>query len=158
LTAPWRPSDLVVVAALVFLFGSGVFVMSGRRLGSWTRTPLLGSWAAMWAIAADIILKHIFGRAWPDPTYIQDHLYGFRLLHGSPHWNSFPSGTAAISAAIASVLWIEMQRSRLLAALIVILLCAAVVLTNYHWVGDVIAGVFLGTSIGWMTVQLTARM
>jgi membrane-associated phospholipid phosphatase len=108
----------------------------------------------MWATAADIIFKHILGRAWPDPAYIQNHIYGFRLLHGGTQWESFPSGTAAISAAIASVLWLEMPRWRAMSAVIVVLLCVAVVITNYHWVGDVIAGAFLGTSIGWMTVQL----
>jgi len=150
------PLGLAVVMALLFLFGCGNWVMSGRLLGSWTRSPLLCSWAAIWATAADIIFKRIFGRAWPDPTYIQNHLYGFRLLHGGPHWQSFPSGTAAISAAIVSVLWIVMPRWRAIGVLIVALLCAAVVITNQHWVGDVIAGTFLGASIGWMTVQLAA--
>lgn len=160
-TAAWiwfsralAPLDLVVVMALMFLLGCGTWVISGRSLPSWTQTPVLCSWAGMWATAADIILKHIFGRAWPDPEYIQNHVYGFHLLHGSEHWQSFPSGTAAISSAIASVLWIMTPRWRATAAVIVILLCVAVVVTNYHWVGDVIAGVFLGTSIGWMTVRL----
>jgi membrane-associated phospholipid phosphatase len=107
----------------------------------------------MWATAADIIFKHFFGRAGPDP-YIQSHLYAFRLLHGGPLWESFPSGTAAISAAIASVLWIMMPRSRAISVMIVVLLSTAVVITYYHWVGDVIAGAFLGVSIGWMTVHL----
>jgi membrane-associated phospholipid phosphatase len=148
------PLDLVVVTALLFLLGCGVWVLSGRQLGFWTRTPFLCSWAAMWATAADIVFKHIFGRAGPDPGYIQNRVYEFRLLHGSPYWDSFPSGTAAISAAIASVLWIEMPRWRAISAVIVVLLCIAVVITNYHWVGDVIAGAFLGISVGWMTVQL----
>lgn len=51
----------------------------------------------MWAVAADIIFKHLFGRGWPDPTYLYDHLYGFHLLRGATHWDSFPSGRAAIS-------------------------------------------------------------
>lgn len=160
-TAAWvciaralAPLDLAVVMALLFLLACGTWVVSGRSLGSWTQTPLLCSWAAMWATAADIIFKRIFGRAWPDPAYIHDYLYGFRPLHGGPHWESFPSGTAAISAAVASVLWIVVPRWRAAGAAIVILLCVAVVITNYHWVGDVIAGVFLGASIGWMTVRL----
>jgi membrane-associated phospholipid phosphatase len=148
------PLDFVVMMALLFLLGCGIWVVSGRPLSSWTQTPLLCSWAGMWATAADIIFKRIFGRAGPDPAYIHDHLYGFHLLHGGPHWESFPSGTAAISAAIASVLWIVLPRWRAGGAVIVVLLCVAVVITNYHWVADVIAGVFLGTSIGWMTVQL----
>jgi membrane-associated phospholipid phosphatase len=75
-------------------------------------------------------------------------------MHGGPHWQSFPSGTAAISAAIVSVLWTAIPRWRAIGVLSIALLCVAVVITNYHWVGDVIAGTFLGTSIGWMTVQL----
>src|SRR5258708_27613048 len=145
------PLDLAVVTALLFLFGCGTWVMSGRLLSSWTRTPLLCSWAAIWATAADIIFKRIFGRAWPDPTYIQNHLYGFRLLHGGPHWESFPSGTAAISAAIASVLWIAMARWRAIGVLSVAPLCGAVVITNYPWVGDVIPWTFLRTASGSVT-------
>jgi membrane-associated phospholipid phosphatase len=151
------PLDLVVITALLFLLSCGVWVLSGRRLRPAVRTPLLCSWAAMWATAADIIFKHIFGRSWPDPGYIQNRVYEFRLLHGAPYWDSFPSGTAVISAAIAAVLWIEMPRWRSICALIVVLLCVAVVFANYHWVGDVIAGAFLGTSIGWMTVQLHSQ-
>ena len=160
-TAAWvwlsralAPLDLVVIMALLFLLGCGVWVLSGRLLGPWTQTPLLCSWAGMWATAADIIFKHIFGRAWPDPAYIQNRVYEFRLLHGGPHWDSFPSGTAAISAAIAAVLWIKMRRWRAISTVIVVLLCVAVVIANYHWVGDAIAGAFLGTSIGWMAVEL----
>jgi membrane-associated phospholipid phosphatase len=150
------PFNLVVVAALLFLFACGIRVVSGGALGSWTRTPLLCAWATMWAIAAEIILKRLFGRGWPDPTYIQDGLYGFHWLHGGPHWQSFPSGTAAASVAIATVLRIVAPRWRTPGPLIAALLCVAVVATNDHWVGDVIAGAFLGATIGWMTVALTA--
>ena len=148
------PLDLAVLIALLFLLGCGTWVLSGRSLPLWTRTPLLCSWATTWATAADIIFKRIFGRAFPDPTYIQDHLDGFHLLHGGPHWTSFPSGTAIISSAIASVLWLVTPRLRLSGVAILTLLCIAVVVTNFHWVSDVVAGVFLGSSIGWMTVRL----
>jgi membrane-associated phospholipid phosphatase len=151
------PLDLAVVTALLFLLVCGAWTLSGRALRPWTQTPLLCSWAAMWATAAEIIFKRIFGRAWPDPTYVQSHLYGFHLLHGGPNWESFPSGTAAVSCAIAAVLWIARPRRRLLAVSIVILLCVAVVVNNYHWVSDVVAGALLGMSIGWMTVRLQSR-
>jgi len=148
------PLNWVVVMAMLFLFGCGLWVVSGGSLGSWTRTLLLCSWAAMWATAAEMIFKQIFGRSWPDPTFVQDHLYGFHLLHGGPHWESFPSGTAAISVAIATVLWIVAPRWRTVGALAAGLLCVAVIVTNDHWVGDVIGGAFLGQSVGWITVRL----
>jgi membrane-associated phospholipid phosphatase len=106
---------------------------------------------------ASFVFKRIFGRAQPEPEFVQNHLYGFRLLHGGPHWQSFPSGTAMISVAIVSALWILQPRWRVPGALIAALLCVAVVLTNYHWVGDVIAGMFLGSFIGWRSVRAAMK-
>ncbi len=146
------PLDLTVVMALLFLLGCVIWASSGRLLPLWTRTPGLCSWAAVWATLASFVFKRFFGRARPDPEFVQNHLYGFRLLHGAPHWHSFPSGTAMISVAIVSVLWILQPRWRAPGILIAALLSVAVVLTNYHWVGDVVAGTFLGVFIGWMTV------
>jgi membrane-associated phospholipid phosphatase len=149
-----RPLDLVVVIALFFPLACGFWVGSGRELPRWTQAPLLCSWSAIWAVAADIVLKRVFGRQWPDPDYVRSHLFGFHLLRGGAHWGSFPSGTAAISTSIASVLWIVVPRSRLFCALTVVLLSGAVVAGNYHWVSDVIAGAFLGTCFGSSTARL----
>jgi membrane-associated phospholipid phosphatase len=149
-----RPLSLVVVAALFFLFACGIWVLSGRQLGQWTETPLLCSWSATWAGAVEIVFKRIFGRACPDPTYIHNHVYGFHWLHGGAHWDSFPSGTAAISAAIVTVLWIVSPRWRAASLLFAAVLSVSVVAGNYHWVSDVIAGAFLGVTIGWSTVRL----
>jgi len=150
------PLVLVPVAALVFLLGSGCWLLSGRQLGAWTLKPMLCSWSATWALAAEFLLKRVFGRAWPDPAYVEKHIYEFRFLHGGPHWDSFPSGTAAISAAIVATVWLVMPRWRLPSVWLAVLICSAVVITNGHWLSDVIAGAFLGASIGWTTV-LAAR-
>jgi membrane-associated phospholipid phosphatase len=151
------PLGLVPVAAMLCLFACGTWLLSGRSLPDWARTPLLCSWATMWAIAVEIILKRIFGRGWPDPTYVQDHLYGFHLLQGAhEHWNSFPSGTALVSCAIAAVLWHAKPSWRIPVVVLVVVLCAAIVVTNLHWLGDMLPGIFLGVSIGWITVRLRA--
>jgi membrane-associated phospholipid phosphatase len=149
-----RPLAAAVLLSLLFLFACGTWAVWGGRLAGWARTPLLCSAAAVWATAAEIIFKRVFGRAWPDPTYVQNHLYGFHLLHGGAQWESFPSGTAAVSAAIMSVLWIKTPGWRFAGTFAVATLSAAVVICNYHWVSDVFAGAFLGVTIGWMTVRL----
>jgi len=148
------PLPLVVIGALLFLFGCGLWLVSGRPLRPWTELPLLGSWATLWAVAAERIFKQIFGRGWPDPTFVRDHLSGFHFLHGETYWNSFPSGTAAISFAILAVLWMVRPAWRVGSSIIVVLILAAVVVGNYHWLSDLIAGVFLGASIGCCTVKL----
>jgi membrane-associated phospholipid phosphatase len=144
----------VVAAVLVFFLGCGVWLISGRELQSWTETPFLISAAVMWSIACDISLKHIFGRAWPDPTFVQEHRYGFHLLRGDTYWDAFPSSTTTVSLAILSVLWMLKPRWAVPVTLLVALLLVALVIGNYHWLSDVIAGIFLGVSIGWATVRL----
>jgi len=148
------PFLLVVLAALFFLIGCGVSMISGRSLRPWTAIPILCSWATMWAVASEIILKRIFGRGWTDPTFVREHLYGFHFLHGETHWDAFPSGTATVSFAILAVLWILRPRWRVAGRATVVLLSVAVVIGNYHWLSDVIAGGFLGVTIGRGTVAL----
>jgi membrane-associated phospholipid phosphatase len=150
------PFLLVVVAALFFLFACGTSVISGRPLRPWTTIPILCSWATMWAVASEIILKRIFGRGWADPTFVRDHLYGFHFLRGETHWDAFPSGTGTVSFAILAVLWILKPRFRPAGVTIVVMLSIAVVIGNYHWLSDVIAGGFLGVTIGWGTVEVAA--
>jgi membrane-associated phospholipid phosphatase len=149
-----QPLGIVVLGAFFFLFGCGVWTISGRKLPPWTEMPLLFSWSVIWAVATEFIFKRIFGRAWPDPSYVRDHHYGFHWLHGTTHWDSFPSGTAAVSTAIVSMLWIVRPRWRAAGLLVLVLLSIAIVVGNYHWVSDVIAGAFLGVTIGWATPQL----
>ncbi len=154
------PLAAVVVLALLLLLGSACWVATGRPLGSWTGTPLLCSWSLVWALAAEVTLKRIFGRAepeyWTGASESAGHLgvYGFRLLRGHAGFESFPSGTMAIAASILSVLWILVPRLRVIWALVFAFVAVAIVVTNGHFVADVIAGAFLGASIGWMTVRL----
>ncbi len=149
------PLGAIVLILLLFLFGAGVWLLAGRRLADWARRPLLCACASVWAIGTEFVFKLIFGRAWPDPTYIRDHLDGFRFLHASDHWMAFPSGHALNSLAIATVIWHIVPRWRAPVMVLAIGVSASMVVCNYHWLSDVVAGAFLGVTIGWMTVLLT---
>jgi membrane-associated phospholipid phosphatase len=149
-----KPFLFVLVAALFFLLAAGGWILSGRKLPAWTRTPLLCSWSAMWGLAAETIFKGMSGRSWPDPAYVRNHLYGFHFLQGDPRASAFPSGHAIIATAIVTVLWIRIPRLRILSVLVALAVVTVLVVNNFHWVSDVIAGAYLGVSIGWMTVRL----
>ena len=143
----------VAVIAPLFLIVCACLVIAGRGLPPWTKTPLLCCWGIVWAIAATTAFKLIFGRAEVDP-YLKDGIYQFNWFHGTHWYEAFPSGTATISAALMTVLWMRIPSWRWLWLLVFLLPTIGVVVTNEHFVGDVIAGGYLGVSIGWMTVAL----
>jgi membrane-associated phospholipid phosphatase len=150
-------ASLVVIpaAALLFQFGAGLWMLFGRRLASWAQTALLYSSGTIWAIAAEFVFKQIFGRGTVYPTYLVNHLYGFRLLHASEGWTSFPSGTATVALTLVAISFLRLPRWRVAASILACLACIEVTITNGHWVSDVIAGMFLGACIGWMTVAMS---
>jgi membrane-associated phospholipid phosphatase len=152
------PLVVIPVAALLFQFGAGLWLLFGRRLASWTLVPLLYSSGTIWAIAAGFVFKQIFGRGSPDPTYLAEHLYGFRFLHATEGWSSFPSGTAIIALTIATITCLGLPRWRQAVSVLAGLTCIGVTVTNGHWLSDVIAGMFIGAFIGWMTVAISSSI
>jgi len=118
----------------------------------------------MWATGATVTLKRAFGRSnvqlWTGATPEEGHLgiNKFHFLHGGPpNIDSFPSGTTTVAAAIISVVWILVPRLRILCVLALVGISIGLVITNSHYVADVIAGTFVGWSVGWMTVRLLRR-
>ncbi len=149
---------LTVGAAMVFLFYAGCKVMARQRLPFWSGTPLACSWAAMWALATERILKGIFGRPGPEPLYLHHNVYGFEGPRGNLRWDSFPSGTALVITAVAAVVWILQPKWRWAGTLMSVILMCAVIAANWHWVSDVVAGAYLGATIGWMTVYIPVEV
>lgn len=107
------------------------------------------------------VLKAAFGRTWPEtwvhhnPSLIRDHVYGFWPFHGGEGWASFPSGHTAAISAVAGVLWWLMPERRRLWALLVVLTGAGLVIDTFHYLGDVIAGAYLGFACGSAVAALT---
>ncbi len=136
-----------------------VIILAVVRLA---RGPLKRCETTLFAMAVNLavtlmlknFLKFAFGRYWPDtwifdnPSLIQDGAYGFHPFHGGMAYGDFPSGHTARIFALMSVLWIVYPRWRP----VCVLLCGSVMVglvgMNYHFVGDVVAGAFLGSITG----------
>ena len=94
------------------------------------------------------------GRDWPDtwrnsnPSLIGSGAYGFYPFPSGEDVGSFPSGHATRILGFCSVWWIAAPRSRLLVAIIAAPMLLSLIGMNYHFVGDVIAGSFLGGIVG----------
>lgn len=155
----YLPDPLILFAAFVFV-ALGLWVLAARPTGRLTEAGVLCSISLIVGETIKAGLKFAFGRTWPDtwvannPSFIQDGVYGFNPFHGGPGYASFPSGhTAAICATVA-VLWLVYPKLRVLYALAVLSVVVGLIGANFHFLGDVIAGGFVGISTGWMTVAL----
>lgn len=105
-------------------------------------------------------LKFIFGRTWPEtwvrdnPSLIRDSVYGFNPFHGGQGYEAFPSGHTTAICAVMSVLWICYPRLRPLYATFVLAVAIGLIGANFHFLGDVIGGAFVGTFTGTAAVAL----
>jgi membrane-associated phospholipid phosphatase len=105
-------------------------------------------------------LGDLFGRYWPEtwfndnPSLIGNGTYGFHpFVHGDD-LGSFPSGHSARILGFAWVWWLAVPRSRWLCWLACPPMLASLVLMNYHFVGDVVAGSTLGAIVAAYAVKL----
>jgi membrane-associated phospholipid phosphatase len=101
-----------------------------------------------------VSLAYVFGRYWPEtwihnnPSLIGNGAYGFHPFHDGIVYGSFPSGHTARTLAAASVAWIAYPRGRWACVLAAVAVAVGLIGMDYHFVGDVIAGGFVGGIVG----------
>lgn len=160
--AAWKPAfdamthivDPVPPVATLGIAAAGSASLLGWRPGPLGRTLVACCLAALVAIALKDELKYAFGRLWPEtwtennPSLIRDGAYGFFPFHGGRGWFSFPSGHTTMIAAPVAVLWIRLPRWRPILAVPVLLVVVGLYGADYHFVGDMVAGLYLGAACG----------
>ncbi|HEX9943405.1 MAG TPA: phosphatase PAP2 family protein [Thermoanaerobaculia bacterium] len=152
------PLRLIVPLAILWLAGSGGWRLSARPVPSWARPPLVVSVSVGLAGLTTILLKYLFGRTSADPSYLVHGVHEWRPLRGDASHLAFPSGTMAVAGAALTVLCILQPRLRGASAVVLAALAAALIVTNSHWVADIIAGVFLGIGVGRTVLPLCRRL
>lgn len=155
-----RVPDPLIPAAIVLLIFEAFRIV--RRLPL-TVHHRIASACGLSILVAETIkdqLKFVFGRSWPTsgghhrPSLIGDGTYGFHWLHGGNVYQSFPSGHMGAACALLSVLWLCYPRGRPLWAAAALAVAVALIGGNYHFLGDVIAGAFVGGSVGLATTRI----
>ena len=153
------PDPLVLIALLLFfVFGFIAARNPGRpdlfRLGASLGVSILVG------EQSKHVGKWIFGRPWPEtwrmqnPSFIRDGDYRFHWFAGGGVYDSFPSGHMTATCAFLSVIWIYFPGLRVYCGVAGVAAASILVGTNYHFLGDVISGAFLGTTIGWLSCAL----
>jgi membrane-associated phospholipid phosphatase len=153
------PEALTPLAVVAFMV-VGVRGLSGHKLSRFQTVMLLSGVSLAVAVVIKDQLKFAFGRPWPEtyvrnnPSFIRDGLYGFYPFHGGAGYTSFPSGHTTMICTVMTVLWICYPRFRPVYALCMAAVAIGLVGANFHFLGDVIAGGFLGISAGWLGVAM----
>jgi membrane-associated phospholipid phosphatase len=134
-----------------------VALMVRRAWGPFRRWELTLAAACVAVVLADQFretLAYAAGRYWPgtwiddNPSLLRDGAYGFHPFHGGGAYGSFPSGHTARSVAIAAVVWVAYPGWRWVCAAASAAEGCALVGMDYHFVGDVVAGGFVGAIVG----------
>jgi membrane-associated phospholipid phosphatase len=150
------PSFFGVLATVVFI----VFLVRRITLRPFAKLDvvlILSDISVVLTRTVVLSLKFIFGRTWPqyhDPSLIPDGAYGFHFFHDGLAFGSFPSGHMASICALFVVLWICYPRFRGIYAACVVAVAGALIVGNYHFLSDVIAGAFVGASIASLIVSI----
>jgi membrane-associated phospholipid phosphatase len=159
------------VAGLASAFGSSVLVTGDTSLmatlaiirivrGSlprYAKALFVACCASLSAFAAnDYILKLLFGRYGPYTFLGNPTAPIFNFFHGDLNC-VFPSGHMVMSSAFAAVLFREYPRTRPIFTVLLGIAASTLLIGDWHFLSDIIAGIFVGGSVGFMAGELWYR-
>jgi membrane-associated phospholipid phosphatase len=98
-------------------------------------------------------LKYVFGRVNTRAWLEHPAVHAFLWFRGGEGHTGFPSGHMTVFAVLAFASGIFFPRTRIYCAGLLLVLGSALILTDYHFLADVIAGAYLG----WAVVAVTCR-
>ncbi len=137
------PSLLPVPCAIVYLLFHTFRRLSGHPAGARAALYLSLSIATAVGTLAKEELKEVIGRPWPA-TWWRYGVYKISPFTMDNLYGGFPSGHTTYIAAPMFVLWWAMPAYRPLWLAVIVAVMIGLVGSGHHFVGDVIAGFFLG--------------
>ncbi|MCL9783064.1 phosphatase PAP2 family protein [Vibrio sp. S4M6] len=161
----WFASTPVYISYLtaIFVVVSIFCLVWERRIHKWMMCSILVAVSLMLSTIAKNILKFVFGRYWPatwkdaNPSWLDNHEYGFHPFHTGVWYQSFPSGHATAILASMTVIGLFYPKLRSIALFLVAITLVGQLAMYYHFVSDLIAGAYLGALFGFSTVHLARR-
>jgi membrane-associated phospholipid phosphatase len=104
-----------------------------------------------------MILKWIFGRTEAHNWLFHPERYGFHWFAGSEGYLGFPSGHMMVFTPLFLALWDFFPRYRVYYVTVWLFLGIALIVTEYHFLSDVAAGIYVGILIYQLVVAALNR-
>jgi membrane-associated phospholipid phosphatase len=140
------PDILLPVAILCTLTSWSAYLWLVRK---GVDTPLVGFFHLLgWTVPVSYVMKtamkDLFGKVTTRAWLVDHQLYGFHWFRGEWRFDGFPSGHMAVFTVLALAVWHFFPRYRSLCAGALLLLAVTLIVTSYHFLSDILAGVLLG--------------
>ena len=150
-------SSKMVTGDATLLLALAVIRMVRGSLPDYAKAVFIACCASLSAFAAnDYILKQIFGRYGPYAFPGNPAMQAFNLFHGDQYC-VFPSGHMVISTTFAAVLVRVYPRTWPIFAGLLGVGALALLVGDWHFLSDIIAGAFVGVTAGLMAGDLWAQ-
>lgn len=110
------------------------------------------------------ILKAIFGRYWTatfnnnNASLLTHNVYGFNWFQFNGANKSFPSGHMIGITVVAVIISMLYPKYRYLCFIAIMLVGLCQIILYFHFVSDVIAGVFIGALVGYYSVKMQTNI
>jgi membrane-associated phospholipid phosphatase len=131
-----------VVTATVLMWAFYLYRLHQRRVDAVTQFLKFAATVLPVAYLIKTLLKFVFGRTSIRGWLLENEELNF---HWFKRWSSsFPSGHMLVFAAFGTAILIYYPKYQKIVLIFLILLGAALVGTDYHFLSDVIAGTYLG--------------
>lgn len=153
----WADTSVFIVASAVlsssrwvlgvlapFALGSCVWPFRRRSRPGWVETMRRATFAACVALGIAFVFKLAVGRSEADPLYLVRHLYEFRPFQSTREYTAFPSATMAVASALLISMGRGRKRRIPIISAVLVLVALFLVVTNSHWVGDILGGLYVG--------------
>ena len=154
-----RIPNLLLVAVCASTAGLLIAYLTLRRMGNSRHTMFLR--LAMVAVPAaflvKMLLQYIFGRTSVWGWLQRGGDIEFSFFTPLSNYHSFPSGHMTVFTAFLAAVWLFYPRYRLFVIALLAILGIALVVTNHHYLGDVISGLFCGILVTAVTCHLIAK-
>ena len=136
---------LVTVIAVCSVSWAGYFLLSKTRTSDRRiRLFLVLGTSLPIAFLSKVLLKWIFGRVDTRVWLLHPETYSFHWFHGGLNFEGFPSGHMLVLTPLFLAGWNYFPRLRPVVLAAWLGLAVALLLTEYHFLGDLIAGSYLG--------------
>jgi membrane-associated phospholipid phosphatase len=153
MSGPLGSSELVACDALLMGLLAAIRILRGS-LPDYGKAVFVACGASLVAFTInDYTLKLVFGRYNPHVFFAIRPAHLFNFMRGD-QTSAFPSGHMVMSTAFATVLVRTYQRTWPLFAGLLLLAMVLLVLGDWHFLSDVVAGTFVGGSLGLMAGEL----